>query len=62
MQKDVAKYVRLCGKVSKSFTLPCRALLALPAVPEYPWEVITLDLMGPYPKGNPSGANIASYS
>jgi len=51
MRKDVTEYVRSCIKCQESFLLPIPPSLGTSMVPEYPWKVLTIDLMGPYPKG-----------
>ena len=44
----MTEYVRSC---QESFIPPNPSSIGTSMVPAYPWEVIFIDLMGPYPKG-----------
>jgi transposase InsO family protein len=51
LARDVAKFVRSCIKCqqNKKFVIP-----TVPATsfrPESPWDLVAMDIMGPYPKG-----------
>jgi hypothetical protein len=51
MQKDATKFVRICIKCqeSKNYRIPKAPGSSFQ--PESPWDVIAVDLMGPYPRG-----------
>jgi transposase InsO family protein len=51
MHKDVTKYVKCCVQCqeSKNYRIPTAPGSSF--LPESPWETISVDLMGPYPKG-----------
>jgi len=51
MRKDVTEYVKSCPKCQESFISPNPPSIGTSMVPEYLWEVITIDFLGPYPKG-----------
>jgi len=51
LRKDVTEYVKACQKCQES-QLPKTPLSTGTAMaPEYPWDVISIDLMGPFPRG-----------
>jgi len=50
LRKDVTEYVKACQKCQES-QLPKTPLSTGTAMaPEYPWDVISIDLMGPFPR------------
>ena len=51
IRKDVTEYVKSCPKCQESFISPNIPSIGTSMVPEYLWEVITIDFLGPYPKG-----------
>jgi transposase InsO family protein len=51
MRRDVSSYINRCQKCQVSKILRVPPAPASSFSPESPWEVITVDLMGPYPPG-----------
>ena len=52
MQAETARYIRSCEKCQLSRLPPLIPAVATSTLPESPWEVVSIDLMGPYPKGS----------
>jgi transposase InsO family protein len=51
LNRDVSKYVKSCEKcqANKNFAIPVAPATSFR--PESPWDLIAMDLMGPFPKG-----------
>jgi hypothetical protein len=52
MARDVAKYVKCCLECQQSKNRSIPVAPATSFKPESPWELVSIDLMGPYPKGH----------
>ena len=52
MRKDVTNFVRRCIKCQESQLPKTPLTTGTSLVPEYPWDVISIDLMGPFPRGS----------
>jgi len=52
MRRDVVHFVKSCVRCQESMIPKIPHSLGTSSIPQFPWEIVSVDLMGPYPKGS----------
>jgi len=51
MRADAVKFVKSCVRCQESMLPKIRRTIGTSMIAQFPWEIVSVDLMGPYPKG-----------